>query len=112
MQRAMSRKKVIEDLSRRKAIRQTVVLKAKLEVGDFFFDCLAYDLSLKGAKLKLDLPLKVGVDVDVSVNGSEIISCRLAWVTEGFMGVEFSAEPEDVRRILGDLGGKLSGSEE
>jgi len=110
MQKAMS--KSADELSRRKASRQTVVLKARLEVGDYFFESLAYDLSLKGAKLKLDLPLQAGVDVSVSIKNSEKLSSRLAWVAGGFVGVEFNSEPEKVRKIFGDLGEKLSGPEE
>ena len=91
----------------RSVARQPILLRALLDTGKFEFECLAYDLSIKGMKLKLDLPLESGCTVSVKVKGKPGIPARVIWVKAGFIGLEFSVPTEVVLNTLGALGANL-----
>lgn len=93
--------------NRRKFARQHVLLKAKLDTGDYEFECVAYDLSLAGVKVKLDLPLKTKCDVWLMVKDSSQIPSKVAWAKEGYIGLTFSLSPSQVAEILGPVGARL-----
>ena len=52
--------KLNTEFQKRKSNRQKVLIKSKIDVGSYYFDAVAYDLSLSGAKIKLNLPLERG----------------------------------------------------
>ncbi|NOZ42012.1 MAG: PilZ domain-containing protein [Alphaproteobacteria bacterium] len=87
--------------------RQPVLLKATLDTGCYAFECVAYDLSLKGIRLKLDLPLQLGCMVQVMVKHCPYVPAQVIWVESGFIGLEFSVSGVRVAEILGDLGALL-----
>lgn len=93
---------------KRKGPRQTVVLKGSLNAGKHTFDILAYDLSLKGVRVKFDLPLEVGADVNIKIKDKPYVSSRVAWSRDGFVGLEFNLSPAEVKRVFGTLGAKLT----
>ncbi len=78
-----------------------------LKVGDHSFDCLAYNVSLKGAKLKIDLPLKTGADVVVEIRNEWTINAKIAWQDDGFLGLAFEPEDTEIKKLLGDLAERL-----
>lgn len=87
--------------------RQPVLLKAILDTGHYEFECLAYDLSLKGVKVKLDLPLETKCEVGLMLKDSPYLPSKVAWSRDGFIGLEFSLSTNKVSEILGSLGSKL-----
>lgn len=91
----------------RKYARQSVLLKAQLSTGSYEFECVAYDLSLTGIMLKLDLPLATDCEVQIMVKDNPKISARVVWAVEGFIGLEFKITPEEVSSLLGPIGEKL-----
>ena len=93
--------------TRRCVARQPILLKALLDTGKFEFDCLAYDLSLRGIRLKLDLPLEVGCKVNVKVKGNSQLPAQVVWVKGGFIGLEFSVSTDRVLETLGSLAAHL-----
>ncbi len=103
---SMSKKEANQEI-RRQYSRQPVLLKAMLDTGDYEFECVAYDLSLKGIRLKLDLPLQTRCAVQIMVKQCPHIPAQVVWAKEGFVGLEFSASPGQVAEILGDLGNRL-----
>ncbi|WP_321397713.1 PilZ domain-containing protein [Emcibacter sp.] len=88
--------------------RRTVVLPAKLDVGDYKFDCTAYDLSLGGIRLKVDLPLDEGASVYVQLKNKLKRAAQVIWSADGFVGLRFVDNPETVRSSLGSLAVGLS----
>jgi len=50
---------------------------------------LAYDLSVRGAKIKLNLPLERGSDFVISFRDNKHIPSKVSWVKNGFIGLEF-----------------------
>ncbi|PHZ85588.1 PilZ domain-containing protein [Paremcibacter congregatus] len=97
----------VEVSENRQFVRRHVLLKALLDTGKYEFDCMAYDLSVKGARLKLDLPLKTRCEVRVLVKQSSMIPAEVAWAKDGFIGVEFTMPVKEVKQLLDDLGVKL-----
>lgn len=95
----------VED--KRRLARRHVLLKALLDTGHYEFECMAYDLSLKGAKLKLDLPLETKCEVHVLVKDSPLIPAKVVWAKEGFIGLEFGMTVKQVQVILDGLGVRL-----
>lgn len=93
--------------NRRQFARQHVLLKARLDTGDYEFECVAYDLSLAGVKVKLDLPLKAKCDVWLMVKDSAHIPSKVSWVKDGYIGLAFSLSPSQVAKILGPVGARL-----
>ena len=100
--------KVELDETRRRIPRQPVLLKAELDTGSFEFECVAYDLSLKGVRLKIDLPLRTECEVRIMVKQSPQIPARVAWAKDGFIGLEFKLSVDHVAELLGCIGEGLS----
>ncbi|WP_417319596.1 PilZ domain-containing protein [Emcibacter sp.] len=88
--------------------RRTVLLPARLDVGSYRFDCTAYDLSLSGVRVKVDLPLDEGASVYVQLKSKLKKAARVIWSADGFVGLRFDDEPEAVRNTLGSLATGLS----
>ncbi len=103
-------KEVNEEI-RRKFSRQPVLLKAMLDTGSYEFECIAYDLSLNGVKVKLDLPLKTQCEVWLKVKDSPHMPASVAWSKDGYIGLEFSLSAEKIADILGSLGARLPKAE-
>ncbi len=100
-------KEEVKEEVRRRVPRQPVLLKAVLDTGHYEFECLAYDLSLKGVKVKLDLPLETQCEVWLMIKESPHLPAKVAWSRDGFIGLEFTLSAENVAITLGNLGAKL-----
>lgn len=96
------------DIHKRKRNRQNVLLKSHIDVGSYFFEAIAYDLSLYGAKIKLNLPLERGTDFIISIKDNYKIPSKVSWAENGFIGLEFTYPPDKVKAIFGSLGDRLS----
>lgn len=94
--------------NKRKIPRQTVILKSRIDVGEYFFDTITYDLSLYGARIKLNLPLEVDAKLMIQLKDKQSVASRVVWVKDGFIGLEFNYSPAEVKRIFGSLGEKLT----
>lgn len=99
--------KNVTEKNRRGFARQHVLLKAMLDTGDYEFECVAYDLSLSGVRVKLDLPLKTECEVWLMVKGSPHIPAKVAWTKEGYVGLKFSLPSGQVAEMLGNVGDRL-----
>ncbi|VAV87988.1 hypothetical protein MNBD_ALPHA02-1179 [hydrothermal vent metagenome] len=92
----------------RKHNRRTVIQTATLNVGDFKFPCTAYDISLGGIRLKVDMPIEQGTNVLIQLKNKLKQTARVIWSADGFMGLSFEDNPEAVRAGLGSLANGLS----
>ncbi len=99
--------KIEREFQRRRSNRQNVLLKSSVDVGSYNFEATAYDLSLRGAKIKLNLPLERGADFYIKLKDLSQIPSKVSWAKNGFMGLEFTYPPEKVRKIFGTLGDRL-----
>ncbi len=94
--------------SMRKHNRRTVILPATLDVGSYNVDCTAYDISLGGIRLKVDLPIEQGTNVYVQLKNKLKRAAQVIWSADGFMGLSFLEEPETVKVGLGNLANGLN----
>lgn len=99
--------KELKEETRRRIVRQKVLLKAILDTGVYEFECVAYDISLSGIKVKLNLPLQTECEVWLLVKDSPHIPARVAWAKDGFIGLEFSLSAKRVEDALGNIGAQL-----
>jgi len=91
----------------RRVARQHVLLKAMLDTGEYEFECVAYDLSLAGVRVKLDLPLKTECEVWFMVKGNPHMPAKVIWAEDGYVGLQFSLSSKQVTKMLGSIGAKL-----
>jgi len=94
--------------SMRKHNRRTVVQPVTLGVGSFTFDCTAYDVSLGGIRLKVDIPIERGAGVYVQLKNKLKQTAKVIWSADGFLGLRFMDNPEKVKVGLGNLSNGLS----
>ena len=83
-------------------------MKSSIDVGSYYFDAITYDLSLHGAKIKLNLPLQRGAEFIIEIKGNYKIPSKVSWAENGFIGLEFKYPPDRVKTIFGSLGDRLA----
>ena len=81
-----------EDL-RREVSRHPILLNALLDTGKYEFKCRAYDLSLRGVRLRLDLPLQIGFECLLSIKGHPYIPAQVIWAKKSFIGWNLCPRP-------------------
>jgi len=94
--------------SMRKHNRRTVIQPVTLGVGSFDFNCTAYDISLGGIRLKVDIPIESGASVYIQLRNKLKQTAKVIWSADGFLGLSFLENPERVRVGLGNLSNGLS----
>lgn len=84
-----------------------MLLKSQVDVGSYYFDAITYDISLRGAKIKLNLPLERGSEFFVKIKNNQQVPSKVCWAENGFIGLEFIYPPDKVKQIFGSLGDRL-----
>jgi len=87
---------------RRKHCRRSVIWSAQLAVGEYTFDCGLLNISLSGARLRLDLPLKRGAHGLLTIAGVWRVPAKVAWCSDSQVGLRFRLPPDEVRLRLGE----------
>ena len=87
--------------------RHSVLFKGRLHVNAYEFSCKVADISLGGARIRLDLPLAVDAPVELAIQGHRPLSATVVWIRDGFIGLRFKVEPPIVLQTLGAVGKKL-----
>lgn len=94
--------------SMRKHNRRAVVLPAELDVNGERVSCTAYDVSLGGVRLKVDLPVPENTHVIVKVRDRLNQVAKVVWSAEGFVGLHFQENPKIIKAGLGALATNLN----
>lgn len=92
---------------RRILSRRRLLWVGRLKYGEFAFDCRVFDLSLGGAKVELDLPLKRGTLVTLQIPEVGIMIANVAWARDGKMALAFSEGTAAIRKKLAAKAAKL-----
>jgi len=87
---------------RRKHRRKAVLWSARLEAEEGAFDCVAFDLSLGGVKLRLNARVALHRPVTLVLERFGSLAGELVWRRAGTIGLRFLASSEEVARLLGD----------
>lgn len=82
--------------------RRSVLWPAKLQVGRHNFECQIWNMSLGGARVRLDLPIKEGADVKLTIAGRGEIPATVRWFKKDMAGLSFAVSSEEVRLLFLD----------
>lgn len=82
--------------------RRSVLWPAKLIIGEHEFSCQVWNLSLGGARVRMDLPIQEGTNVKLWVADRGEIDALVVWSKEGSLGLDFCVGAEVVRRMFED----------
>jgi hypothetical protein len=88
--------------SRRRERRKPVIWAARLETEDGTVDCAAFDISVGGAKLRLEEPVALHRPVRLVLDRFGALRAEAIWRRGGTLGLRFGESPETVRQMLGD----------
>ena len=90
-----------EDGHQRQFRRRSVLWPAKLRVGNHEFTAQVWNVSLGGAKLRVDLPIKEGTATAILIPAKGIeIPAEVVWQSGELLGVFFSFDAERVKDIF------------
>ena len=92
---------------RRNLGRRRLLWLGRLKYGEHAFDCRVFDLSLGGAKVELDLPLKRGTLVTLQIPEVGMMIANVAWARDGQMALAFSEGTAAIRKKLAAKAAKL-----
>lgn len=87
--------------------RRRLLWLGRMKYGEFAFKCRIFDLSLGGAKVELDLPLKRGTLVTLQIPEVGILVATVAWSRDGQMALAFSEGTAAIRKKLSTKAAKL-----
>lgn len=82
--------------------RRSVLWPASLKVGRHNFSCQIWNMSLGGARIRLDMPIKEGAKVTLTIAGRGDIPSKVRWFENNAAGLEFSIAPHEVRVLFMD----------
>ncbi|WND03738.1 PilZ domain-containing protein [Temperatibacter marinus] len=90
--------------SQRQHNRRSVLWPALLTVNGHEFPCQIWNLSLGGARIRVDLPFKEGTDVTLSLpkKNNSSVKARIAWQDEESCGLLFMVPDSEIKRIFKD----------
>jgi len=82
--------------------RRSVLWPAKIRVGKHELSCQIWNLSLGGARVRVDLPLQDGVEIELVMTGRGEIPATVAWAKGELLGVAFNVGPDVIKRMFED----------
>ncbi len=82
--------------------RRSVLWPAKLHIGKHELSCQIWNLSLGGARVRVDLPLQEGVKIILVLKDRGEIPATVAWAKGELLGVAFDIGPEAIKRMFKD----------
>jgi hypothetical protein len=86
----------------RRHIRKHVLWAARLESKDGPFSCIILNVSRSGAKLRIVAPTLSQQSVKLVMDSFGTLPAEIVWQHADKMGIRFTADPEQVAKILGD----------
>lgn len=93
-----------EQGTKRRHQRRSVLWPAMLKINSYEFHCQIWNLSLGGARVRVDLPLKEGTEITLSLPNRDNtdIKARIAWQEGEAIGLIFLVPDSTIKRIFKD----------
>lgn len=82
--------------------RRSVLWPARLIVGSHEFRCQLWNMSVGGARIKIDVPLKAGTHVLLKVMGRADLPATIRWCEGEAVGLSFRISADEVRLLFMD----------
>lgn len=99
---AQEKPETANSLDNRRHRRRSVLWPAKLTVGKHTVSCQIWNLSLGGARVRVDLPLKEGSEITLSVADRGDIPAHVAWARDASLGISFDVPEDHIRKMFSD----------
>jgi hypothetical protein len=87
-------------IDNRRHKRRSVLWPAHIRVGKHELACQIWNLSLGGARVRVDLPIQDGVEVDLILKDRGEIPATVVWAKGGVLGVAFSVGTGVIRQMF------------
>lgn len=82
--------------------RRSVLWPAKLLIGRHTISCQIWNLSLGGARVRVDLPIQEGTELILSIEGRGELSAVVIWCEHEAMGLDFKVASSTIKRMFED----------
>lgn len=82
--------------------RRSVLWPAKIVVGTHEFSCQIWNLSLGGARVRMDLPIQEGTSVTLSISDRGELAAKIAWARDGSLGLDFTVKADVIKTMFED----------
>ncbi|MEX0298107.1 MAG: PilZ domain-containing protein [Kordiimonas sp.] len=82
--------------------RRSVLWPAKLLIGRHEISCQIWNLSLGGARVRVDLPIQTGTELVLSIEGRGQLSATVVWCENEAMGLDFNVPSATIKRMFED----------
>jgi len=82
--------------------RRSVLWPAKIIVGTHELSCQIWNLSLGGARVRMDLPIQEGTDVTLSISDRGELAAKVAWARGGSLGLDFTVSADVIKTMFED----------
>ncbi len=89
-------------IDKRQSVRRAVLWSGDLHYGDYDFRCQIWDVSLGGAKVRVDVPLAIGAEVKITLGRYGKFKGHVAWQNDTELGLKFEGDPQVIRDIFGE----------
>ncbi len=87
---------------RRAHKRMPLLWAGQLRIGERAFACIVMNLSLGGACLQLDAPVKMHDQGKLVLKRIGALSTEIVWRRQGKIGLRFTEEPAQLAQRLGE----------
>ncbi len=88
--------------NRRRYARRSVLWPATLSVGKHNFSCHVWNMSLGGARIRVDIPLKNNTEVILDIPERGRIPGIVVWAGAESMGIDFTIPRSRIEKMFGD----------
>ncbi len=82
--------------------RRSVLWPAKLRLNSHEITCQVWNLSLGGARVRIDLPVQVGTDMMLYIAGRGELPVTVSWNREDSMGLSFRCSSAKIQETFAD----------
>ena len=90
-----------ESAKKRSFRRRSVLWPAKIRVGRHEFAAQVWNVSLGGAKIRVDVPLKEGTEAAVLIPAKGVeIPAEIVWQSGELLGVYFTIDAERIKAMF------------
>jgi len=81
---------------------RSILWPATIRVSSHEFHCQIWNMSLGGARVRLDVPLREGAELYLSVLSRDEIPAKVVWTDNESIGLEFQVDLEAVKELFKD----------
>ena len=101
--RQMAEQEAREQDERRAFERKNVFWKARLVLPEGAINCVVYDLSMGGARVRMVAQLQKQQRLRLDIEKLSPLNAEVVWLGIGMVGIRFTDDPAFIGRTLGPL---------